>query len=65
MLEELPKQLNERKRIVTSALDSHIIYSEAVERFTSWLISFERLLRNNTNVCLDDVNEARQQIEVF
>jgi len=61
---ELPKQLVERNRIVTSALESHVIYSEAVEIFTLWLISFERLLRQNTNICLDDVTEAKQQTEV-
>jgi len=61
---ELPKQLVERNRIVTSALESHVIYSEAVEIFTLWLISFERLLRQNTNICLDDVTEAKQQTEI-
>merc|ERR1712096_311287 len=61
---ELPKQLVERNRIVTSALESHVIYSEAVEIFTLWLISFERLLRQNTNICLDDVTEAKQKTEI-
>jgi len=60
----LPQQLADRERIVTSALESHVEYAESIEAFTKWLLQFERTLRNNTDVTLDDVTPAAELVQV-
>lgn len=38
LLSNLPKQFVERRRIVTSALGSHMQYNDTVDSFTRWLL---------------------------
>ena len=49
---------------MTSALESHVQYADSVEEFTKWLLQFERVLRQNTDVYLDDVAPAADLIQV-
>jgi len=40
------------------------MYADTVDRFTKWLLGFERTLRSTTDVFLDDVARAVSVIKV-
>ena len=64
LLDDFPRLISDRQRIVAAALGSHVQYEDTVERFTSWLLAFEKSLRATTDVYLDDVSKAVNVIKV-
>nr|XP_039255183.1 nesprin-1-like [Styela clava] len=64
LLNDLPQQFADRKRIVSAALASHTQYNDTIERYTIWLLNFEKSLRSTTDVYLDDVPLAVNVIKV-